>query len=81
MMALWIELTIALVAAAAIGFWTGWRIRGADVARADAETKHLRDLWMQMAEAEGDGSTPAPVLHAVAEKGDEDDPPARRAAG
>ena len=79
MTAIWIELSIALLGAAAIGFWTGWRLRGADVRRADAEAKRMRALWLQLAEAEAEEEAAALALRGV--PGDKAVPPTRRATG
>ncbi len=79
MTAIWIELSIALLGAAAIGFWTGWRLRGADVRRADAEAKRMRALWLQLAEAEAEEEAAALALRVV--PGDKAVPPTRRATG
>ena len=76
MMTMWIELTFALAGEAAIGFWTGWRLRSADVARAEGEAERIRVMWMQMAE---DDDTPEPTLHGVADESEL--PPKRRATG
>ena len=81
MTALWIELSVALLGAAAIGFWTGWRVRGADVRRADAEAKRMRALWLQLAEAEAEAEEEAAALALRVVPADKANTPTRRAAG
>lgn len=77
MITVWIELAFALAGAAAIGFWTAWRLRSADLERAEAETERIRAMWMQM--ADDDDARTEPTLHSVAHEAEP--PPGRCATG
>ena len=49
MSGVWIVLSLALLAAAGIGFWVGWRLRSADYLRVRGELDRLTALWARMA--------------------------------
>ncbi len=47
---IWLEFTCWMLAAAAVGFWSAWRLRGEALARQTRELKYLKSLWARMGE-------------------------------
>lgn len=60
---IWLEFAGWMLAAAAVGFWGAWRLRGEALARERRELKYLKSLWARMGEeslADNAGSSPPP---------------------